>query len=259
MKKLLLMLVVFAFGVNQIQAQSDQKPVYYLVSYYKTDKDKTDEYLNLVKNYASKIWKEKMNAGDVTSYALYSVVATSNDGGYNLISVQSSSSINDFTKSNTMDLFKKGMPGIDEKTLTSIMQSYISLRTPIKTEILKQVDGIPTGIQPYYEMNFMKSLDGKLGEYIRQEKEIYKPIHQEFINNGNRTGWVFSQLIVPVSDGSQYNFVTANGFSDWDKSYSLTLDDYYKTYNKLFPKAPMPATARTAVKTEVWKLEIKTN
>lgn len=250
------MLVVVLFGINQIKAQSDQKPVYYLVTYYKTDKDKTDEYLYLMKNYASKIWKEKMNAGDVTSYALYSVVATSDDEGYNLISVQSASSINDFTKSNTLELFKKGFPGIDEKTLSAIMKSYAALRSPVKTEILKQIDGLPTGIQPYYEMNFMKSLDGKQNEYVRQETEIFKPIHQEFIKNGNRSGWVFSQLIVPVSDGSKYNFVTANGFTDWDKSYSLTLDDYYKTYNKLFPKVAMPESARRAVKTEVWKLEI---
>ena len=250
------MLVVVLFGINQIKAQSDQKPVYYLDTYYKTDKDKTDEYLYLMKNYASKIWKEKMNAGDVTSYALYSVVATSDDEGYNLISVQSASSINDFTKSNTLELFKKGFPGIDEKTLSAIMKSYAALRSPVKTEILKQIDGLPTGIQPYYEMNFMKSLDGKQNEYVRQETEIFKPIHQEFIKNGNRSGWVFSQLIVPVSDGSKYNFVTANGFTDWDKSYSLTLDDYYKTYNKLFPKVAMPESARRAVKTEVWKLEI---
>ena len=107
MKKLLLMLVVFVYGFTQVQAQT--KPVYYLVSYYKTDRDKTEEYLNLMKNYASKIWKEKIKAGDVTSYSLYSVVSSSDDGGYNVISVQAGNSINDFTKSNTMDLFKKVM------------------------------------------------------------------------------------------------------------------------------------------------------
>jgi hypothetical protein len=257
MKKLLLMLVVFVLSFTQIQAQS--KPVYYLVSYYKTDKDKTDEYLSLIKNYASKIWKEKIKAGDVSAYALYSIVATSEDEGYNLISLQASNSINDFTKSNTMELFKKGMPGIDEKTLTAITKSFTSIRTPIKTEIYRALDGITNGFQPYYEMNFMKATPGKENEYVRQEKEIYKPIHQEFIKNGNRTGWGFSQLIVPVADASKYNYVTSNAFTDWDKAYSVTLDDYYKIYDKLFPKTTIPASARTAVKTEVWKLEITAN
>jgi len=257
MKKLLLMLVVFVLGYTQIQAQS--KPVYYLVTYYKTDKDKTDEYLNLIKSYASKIWKEKIKAGDVTAYALYSVVTTSDDEGYNLISLQASNSINDFTKSNTMELFKKGMPGIDEKTLTAITKNFTSLRTPVKTEIYKALDGITNGFQPYYEMNFMKATAGKENEYVRQEKEIYKPIHQEFIKNGNKTGWGFSQLIVPVADGSKYNYVTSNAFSDWDKSYSITLDDYFKTYEKLFPKTSLPESVRNMVKTEVWKLEITAN
>jgi hypothetical protein len=257
MKKLLLMLVVFVLGYTQINAQS--KPVYYLVTYYKTDKDKTDEYLNLIKNYASKIWKEKIKAGDVSAYALYSVVATSDDEGYNLISLQASNSINDFTKSNTMELFKKGMPGIDEKTLNAITKNFTSIRTSIKTEIYRQVDGIPSSFQPYYEMNFMKATPGKENEYVRQEKEIYKPIHQEFINNGNRTGWGFSQLIVPVAEASKYNYVTSNAFADWDKSYSLTIEDYHKTYDKLFPKTTSPESARKIVKTEVWKLEISAN
>ena len=138
MKKLLLMLVVFVYGFTQVQAQT--KPVYYLVSYYKTDRDKTEEYLNLMKNYASKIWKEKIKAGDVTSYSLYSVVSSSDDGGYNVISVQAGNSINDFTKSNTMDLFKKVMPGIDEKTLTAITKSFTSIRTAVKYEIYKVND-----------------------------------------------------------------------------------------------------------------------
>ena len=251
------MLVVFVLGYTQINAQS--KPVYYLVTYYKTDKDKTDEYLNLIKNYASKIWKEKIKAGDVSAYALYSVVATSDDEGYNLISLQASNSINYFTKSNTMELFKKGMPGIDEKTLNAITKNFTSIRTSIKTEIYRQVDGIPSSFQPYYEMNFMKATPGKENEYVRQEKEIYKPIHQEFINNGNRTGWGFSQLIVPVAEASKYNYVTSNAFADWDKSYSLTIEDYHKTYDKLFPKTTSPESARKIVKTEVWKLEISAN
>ena len=251
------MLVVFVLGYTQINAQS--KPVYYLVTYYKTDKDKTDEYLNLIKNYASKIWKEKIKAGDVSAYALYSVVATSDDEGYNLISLQASNSINDFTKSNTMELFKKGMPGIDEKTLNAITKNFTSIRTSIKTEIYRQVDGIPSSFQPYYEMNFMKATPGKENEYVRQEKEIYKPIHQEFINNGNRTGWGFSQLVVPVAEASKYNYVTSNAFADWDKSYSLTIEDYHKTYDKLFPKTTSPESARKIVKTEVWKLEISAN
>ena len=105
----------------------------------------------------------------------------------------------------------------------------------------------------------MKATPGKENEYVRQEKEIYKSIHQEFIKNGNRTGWGFSQLVVPVADGSKYNYVTSNAFTDWDKAYSVTLDDYYKTYEKLFPKTTIPESARKIAKTEVWKLELTAN
>jgi hypothetical protein len=101
----------------------------------------------------------------------------------------------------------------------------------------------------------MKSLPGKEDEYVRQEKEVYKPIHQEFINRGNRSAWYFNQLIVPLAEGSKYNYGTANYFNDWDKSYSVSVDEYGKIFTKLFPKTSIPESARTIVKTEVWKLE----
>jgi hypothetical protein len=60
-----------------------------------------------------------------------------------------------------------------------------------------------------------------------------------------------------VADGSEYNYVTGNLFKDWDKSYSITVDEYLSTYKRLFPKSPVPASARTMVRTDVWKVEVR--
>ncbi len=255
MKKLmlttcLLMSVFFAF------AQTSTKQTYYLVNYYKSDRGKTAEYISLIKSYASKIWKEKIKQGDVASYTLYSVLTSSGDPNYDLVSIQSASSINDFSKTNTADFMKKAFPGMDEKTLSGMANMYTSLRVPVKTEIYTNVTAL-RGEGDYMEVNFMKALPGKEGEYERQEKEVYQPIHQEFIKNGNRTAWYFNRLIVPVADGSEYNYVTGNLFKDWDKSYSITVDEYLSTYKRLFPKSPVPATARTMVRTDVWKVEVR--
>jgi len=253
MKKLILSITML-FVVMFTFAQTNAKPTYYLLNYYKADRGKTEEYINLIKTYATKIWKEKVKAGDISSYSLYSVVTSSEDGGYDLISLQSASSMNDFTKTSTAEFMKKAFPGMDSSTLTSLANTYGSLRVPVKTEIWKNVDGI-SGDQKYVEINFMKSLPGKEDEYVRQEKEVYKPIHQEFINRGNRSAWYFNQLIVPLAEGSKYNYGTANYFNDWDKSYSVSVDEYGKIFTKLFPKTSIPESARTIVKTEVWKLE----
>ena len=237
-------------------AQSNEKPTYYYVNYYQADRGKTSEYIDLIKTYASKIWKEKVKAGDITSYSLYSVGASTEDGGYNLVSIQSGSSINDFSKTSTSDLMKRAFPGMDDAMLTALANKYTSLRVPVKTEIYKHIAAIHNPDQKYVEINFMKTLPGKEEEYVRQEKEVYKPIHQEFINNGKRTAWYFNQLIAPLADNSKYNYVTSNYFNDWDKSYSITVDEYGKIFTKLFPKTSFPENARTMVKTEIWKLEV---
>lgn len=255
MKKIILSITMICIVIISF-AQTNQKPVYYLVNYYKADRDKIDEYIDLINTYASKIWQEKVKSGNVGSYALYRVVSSSEDGGYDLISIQTANSINDFTKTSTSEFMKRAFPGMDSATISSIATKYTSLRVPVKAEIYKHISSIHNPDQKFVEVNFMKTLPGKEREYIRQEKEIYKPIHQEFINKGNRTAWYFSQLISPLADNSKYNYLTANFFNDWDKSYSITVDEYVKTYNKLFPKAPMVEDSRTMVKTEVWKLEV---
>jgi hypothetical protein len=255
MKKLILSMTML-FIVMLSFAQSTEKPTYYYVSYFQADRGKTSEYIDLIKTYASKIWKEKVKAGDVSSYALYSVGASSEDGGYNLVSIQSASSINDFSKTSTSELMKRAFPGMDSTTLSALASKYTSLRVPVKTEIYKHIAAIHNPDQKYVEINFMKTLPGKEEEYVRQEKEVYKPIHQEFINNGKRTAWYFNQLIAPLAEGSKYNYITANFFNDWDKSYSITVDEYGKVYNKLFPKTSIPESARTMVKTEIWALEV---
>ena len=58
MKKLILSITML-FVVILSFAQSTEKPTYYYVNYYQTDRGKADEYINLIKTYASKIWKEK--------------------------------------------------------------------------------------------------------------------------------------------------------------------------------------------------------
>jgi hypothetical protein len=255
MKKLILSMTML-FVVMLSFAQSTEKPTYYYVNYYQTDRGKADEYINLIKTYASKIWKEKVKAGDVTSYSLYSVGASTEDGGYNLVSIQSASSINDFSKTSTSEFMKRAFPGMDDAMLTDLANKYTSLRVPVKTEIYKHIAAIHNPDQKYVEINFMKTLPGKEEEYVRQEKEVYKPIHQEFINNGKRTAWYFNQLIAPLADNSKYNYVTSNYFNDWDKSYSITVDEYGKIFTKLFPKTSFPENVRTMVKTEIWKLEV---
>ena len=255
MKKLILSMTMLLLVVLTY-AQATEKPVYYLVNYYKADRDKAGEYIDLIQTYASKIWKEKVKSGDIGSYALYRVISTSEDGGYDLISIQTANSINDFSKTSTDEFMKRAFPGMDSATISSIANKYTSLRVPVKSEIYKHISSIHNPDQKYVEVNFMKTLPGKDKEYVRQEKEIYKPIHQEFINSGKRTAWYFSQLIAPVADNSKYNYLTANFFNDWDKSYSITVDEYYKAYNKLFPKSAVLDNPRTMVKTEIWKLEV---
>jgi hypothetical protein len=73
-----------------------------------------------------------------------------------------------------------------------------------------------TGPAPfkYIEVNYMKR---KTGNYIAGAQTIWKPIHQEFIKSGARSGWSLWSAVYPRGTETDFQFVTVNYISDFSK------------------------------------------
>jgi hypothetical protein len=258
-------LAVILILIMQFNIVAQDKPMYALVTYIKADRGKGGDYLDLIKNYGSKMFQERVNNGEILSWALYSVrMSTNPEDGYNFVGVSMSNTISGFMepKTSPQDFMKKLMPGATNKAIQETLDKYGQIRVIQSHLITQMLDGLPNdGSAKYYEINYMKVPDGKEAEYVALEKDTYKPMHKERVAKGEITTWSLWGTPFPYSDMRPFNYVTANGFTNWDKMMNSSYSD---TYKKVFPKGDMAklgaqtTAARKMVKTEVWELETTT-
>jgi hypothetical protein len=64
-----------------------------------------------------------------------------------------------------------------------------------------------------YVVAFMKVDAAKIPEYLRLERELWKPVHQERIRAGRLKSWSLYRVRYPYGAATDYNFVTVNGYA----------------------------------------------
>jgi hypothetical protein len=157
--------------------------------------------------------------------------------------------------------FRKILPGASDATIQMIFDSYSSSRTIVKREIYSFVDGLNTSSSPskYVQVDYMKATPGKESEYVKLEKDIYKPLHAEMVKKGGKEDWGLYALEMPYSSVGAYDYITGNFFSSLTQGNGMS---YTETFKKVFPKMDVNAVstqtnnARKIVRSEMWKLGV---
>ena len=158
------------------------------------------------------------------------------------------------------EILKDLMPAVDDHTLDLMQSELPSLRVVYKQEVLKLLDIVEGEGTKFFEISYMRSAPGKTAAYENLEKNVFKTLHAERKSQGAITAWAFWQLVYPASGIRDYDYVTVNGINDWDKFIN---SDYGDIYKKVFPSGDInkltaqTQAARTIVKTEVWKRELR--
>jgi hypothetical protein len=94
-------------------------------------------------------------------------------------------------------------------------------------------------------------------EYVKIEKEEWKPVHQSLIDENKRAGWTLWSLVMPFGGAAPHQYITTNTFASYEQIMAGNFNDAYK---KAHPgKDPQAAFARTLkvreqVKSELWEL-----
>jgi len=111
----------------------------------------------------------------------------------------------------------------------------------------------------YIEVDYMKATPGHEDEYLKLEREQWKPIHQERIKEGKIHSWYLFGVRFPSGSESKYDFVTVNTFDQFgqmENSYAdieqvmskvhsgINVNDFASRTNK----------SRDLVRSEVWEL-----
>jgi hypothetical protein len=60
----------------------------------------------------------------------------------------------------------------------------------------------------YVTIDYMKPLPGKAADYVKMERELWKPIHQDMVNRGRITSWKLYIVSWPNGEDQEYDYVT---------------------------------------------------
>jgi hypothetical protein len=109
----------------------------------------------------------------------------------------------------------------------------------------------------YVVLDYMKVAPGKEDEYLRLEREIWKPVHQERIRNKRMVAWELYAVPYTAETQRQYEFVTVNVYD----SFAAIGGD--STFEQLFRRVhagkdaarllAQTVEARQVARSEVWR------
>lgn len=107
------------------------------------------------------------------------------------------------------------------------------------------------------DVGFMKVEPGKGPDYLRFERELWKPVHQERIRTGRLKSWSLYQVGYPHGTEREYGFVTVNVYNSInDLERSIEIEDVFA---KVHPNVRMSEisaqtqNARRLVRGEMWR------
>jgi hypothetical protein len=107
-------------------------------------------------------------------------------------------------------------------------------------------------------LDYMKVAPGKEDEYVRLEREVWKPVHQERIKNKRMVAWELYAVPYTAYPQRQYDYVTVNVYE------SLAATDDQSGMEALFRRVhagkdasrllAQTGEARQVARAEVWRL-----
>ena len=257
-----LMLLLFVFVQTVLFAQTAAPTVFALTTLQQVSN--SAEFEKLMKENWKPLHQLRKQNGKITNWALYRVHMTGASDEYNYVSVMYFDSfVKTEANDNYLELMKAANPKADA---ADIISKTSNVRTIMRQAIYSRVDGTTpkAGAAPakYIEIDFMKVTSGMGAEYVRVEKEDWKPVHQALVDGGQRVGWTLWSLAMPAGTSNNHDYVTSNIFSGYDQ---FSNQDYEGAFKKAHPgkdaNSMMEKTgkARNMVKSELWELVMTLN
>lgn len=240
-------------------AQSDSPTLYVRVDYMKVAPGNEEDYVNVERTTWKPIHEARMKAGIITNWFLYSVEypsGTNADYTYATVNIY-----DDFSKMKDdypESVMQTAHPDVK---FGEMMAKTLASRDLVRSELWVMHDSVqPDQPAPYIHVNYMKVAPDQGQEYLKLEREIYKPVHQAAKAAGYEAGWAVYSLMYPGGTQRPYNYGTVDFFDEFsDLAAGLPDEVFEKAHPSLSEEGwaeiwQRTANARDLVRRELWAL-----
>lgn len=259
-KNLLSLSLLFglALGCTSLYAQAPG-PVYLIVEHMKVMPGQEVQYLE-IENAWKGIHEQRIRDGIILSWNLYAVRYPAGAARpYDYVTVTMFNSLDHVETPYPDTLFTQVLT---PEQMPPFLERTEGTRTLVRGELWVQLDGVfpqdPNATPSRYALlDLMKVEPGEEETYLRMERELAKPLHQERMKADKINGWALFGIMLPGGTGVGYNYATANFFdtmSDLADPYPVELISTAlpgRDMNNLIQEI---VDAREIVRSELWEL-----
>jgi hypothetical protein len=256
---LIAVIMVFVLASLPIAGNAQEEPtIFAIIDYMKVKPGNVDKYVDIEKTIWKPIHQELINQGKIVGWHLYEVRYTGTDDDYNYVTVTLIDNPASLENPYVGIDYGKILPG---KDIAKAYEETLKNRDLVKSNlIIRQAYAYPDGGPvpfKYLEVDYMKVKPGEEDNYLDVEKNIWLPVHKEFIKAGTRVGWSLWSQQFPGGSKMDHQFATVNYFSDFSKIGMANYVDAFskahqgKDVNELFEKT---GKSRELVRSELWEL-----
>ena len=219
--------------------------------------DNLDQYLALEKQWHAihKVRKEKEM---IIGWAVYQVMFKTPEDPYNFITVSWYDSFSKLDKGVPDEVIQTAFPSMTKEDIKAFHQKTEKARKRISSGVFHQRMTCANGLDnmgKFYVINEIKVKQGKSKELIKIYENIYIPLYEEDIRQGNRTVWsLWEKWPGNLKD---FQYLAADGYTSLDQIEPV---NYLAYFSKIHPDKNVEEVSdkveelRELVSTEMWKL-----
>jgi len=216
--KRLLTLGLVIFMTLSLNAQNNPTQLYLLFEFMQVKGENGSDYLQ-VEEFWSGIHKQRVADKSILGWDLWSLTPSGTKQGSQYLTVTLFASLQDMLKAiNSLDVAgyaKKANPNKTEKDLTAMFDKTGRSRDMANQVLFKLVDqtkgDFDMKVGTLATLDIMKQTDDS---YEKVELEIFKPWHQQMVDQGKKGNWGLLRAILPAGSEAYGTHITFSMFKD---------------------------------------------
>jgi len=223
-----------------------------LISYMKVSPSEIDDYTEIEKEW-KKIHRARLQKGHITGWQLWQKMYAGDEDEYQYIVINWYKNFQSTNETGFQEIIQELY---SPEELEELLERTLSSRSAVRTDVMHMASATefnePTN---YLVVSPMKVHTGKEAEYLKMERDIFKPIHQEAIRQGLMGSW--SVWYKWPFEENDHRYLVMNGFEDYPQLSNL---DYGELFKKVHPELELDElwlevpNLRINTSVQIWRL-----
>ncbi|HEC43207.1 MAG TPA: hypothetical protein ENI20_10300 [Bacteroides sp.] len=223
------------------------------VDYMKVKPGESGKYLELEKEW-KKIHEARLTMGHIVGWQLWEKMYSGAKDEYQYIAI---SWYENFQKTSKPGYWKAFSELYTEEEIKKLMKKTQDARVFVRTDVMHRVSTVENSKPTkFIVVAQMQPAPGMTGEYVKMEREIFKPVHEKAVERGELTTWSLWRKYPFEENDARYAVV--NGFEDFSKlsegiNYSEIIKDEFPEI-KMDELGEKIGKLRTRPSVQIWRL-----